>query len=668
MQGNIGLGGTDLAAASVKRFHTVSHPEGRRGSDDGDRLPDGQLDYSGGLTRRLQASRGGSLKIKDSWRRDDKSIPLSEYVDERDDDVVAVGSNGQASSLQRHGSLPGRTPAAGSTSLSRQGSQRSTQHPTIAEVAQFDSAANTNLGRSSSLKHIMDQQDWRSRVSGGITANNTSKNLSDSFHGLVGGVHQRSHSISSPTSGGAVQDLGTAFQKTHLSDLYKSNSVRSTYSTFGQSHDPSKRTTGHAHTRSMFSLSPPQSSTFSQAGSQLGWLQDDAADPLSPTAAGDIHSHIGHGQLEHQDTDSETAAAILKRHASLQQGYGRSQRVADRLARSQAVLAVENRINSASRSPPHSHALTETPISPIAKSAWSHDVNTSDGDGWEEFSRQRQHDLTSGDHQNAQARVQLKDMDPDQQARLLRVMKTLQSDDRSSANHTPSSQYEADQFRNYSMNSPRTSTNHRTRPPVPVVDLSADLDDPLHHQPGLSSGPRQSDETSTVPPLQGGYPATLGYTNQPGSVYPLGYPQAPYTSYTTPQPYGYTTATPQPQTYSTLAPSLPGIHQGLNAHPSFGVSNVPYDHSTRHLYNFSPQQPQHQPLLHHHRQPSPQPPHTQRGYGHHAGTVQQPAPPVAIPKDIAQAAEREVKEMIERRGLNPTTFDCEVPDVSDVAQ
>jgi hypothetical protein len=37
---------------------------------------------------------------------------------------------------------------------------------------------------------------------------------------------------------------------------------------------------------------------------------------------------------------------------------------------------------------------------------------------------------------------------------------------------------------------------------------------------------------------------------------------------------------------------------------------------------------------------------------------------VNIPPEIAEAAAREVREMVEKRGLNPAVFDCEVAEVS----
>ncbi|WVR00068.1 hypothetical protein IAU59_007210 [Kwoniella sp. CBS 9459] len=86
--------------------------------------------------------------------------------------------------------------------------------------------------------------------------------------------------------------------------------------------------------------------------------------------------------------------ADIKRHQSLTQGYGSSNRVRERLERSPAVLTLEQREDirrrmTSSKTPDNSE---QPPISPIVPSVWSPSIPAGQDDGWSRASSQQLQD------------------------------------------------------------------------------------------------------------------------------------------------------------------------------------------------------------------------------------------------------------------------------------
>ena len=411
---------------------------------------------------------------------------------------------------------------------------------------------------------------------------------------------------------------------------------------------------------------------------------------------------MGHGERgQGEDGEGMTAAAMLRRHQSLQQGYGKSHRVADRLARSQAILAIENRTPAAggsggSGSGTRSNTMEEPPTSPIGRSAWSNAAVGYDGnDGWEELSqlkqRQQAAQMQPGQGQspggayggqaagrNGQPGVNMSDRDPVRRLRLIQAM-------------------EARQLGTEMMAPPRT-VSADVAPGSASGIASSQVDD--LHDPG------QTRAYGSAAIAQGAYGVNFGPVinlNGVGSFEP----QPPNDFY---QHRDYASA--PLHTSIQDGQNMPGYAQmGYGGQPGFPQQGMPMHQAYTQGGNYYGQPNQYPSTSVTGGQGVPNMNYNQPYYGGGLSTQSDPmqiqqmqrqmyTPPahilspqltgparpssagqnypksapvgggmasnqaVNIPPEIAEAAAREVREMIEKRGLNPANLDCEVPDVS----
>lgn len=488
--------------------------------------------------------------------------------------------------------------------------------------------------------------------------------------------------------------------------------------------------------------SPPASATSSNSNSTLhpyggGWND---LSPISPTEA-EAHSHLGHGPFPHQQqyqggssglgaggtsllgdvggdgTGEEGAAALLRRHQSLQQGYGKSHRVADRLARSQAILAIENRTGtSAGQQQPQQQqererersnqgtSLDVPPTSPIGRSAWSNAAVGYDGnDGWDELNQLKQRQAQQGQSPGSgqpqgqgqgqtQARGQqrggLDDMDPVRRLRLLQAMEAMQLGSE--------------------MIAPPGSTPGLMAAPAGLAGLAtastieSQLGDSIQATYDHSQGHSHTRSYGSAAIAQGAYGTPFGtvdgmnasvaaYDRQLGQVSHGNdfYQRQDYASASPQLQQGPMNAQPgfvqmgygnQPG-YSVLPSNsgynASGPYYAQGGMPVTGVS--PAANSLPNYYGLSAQsdpmqlqQMQRQAHVQQAHMLSPQntgpgrPPSAGHAYPKSAPIAgsQNIGPAVHIPPEIAEAAAREVREMVEKRGLNPAVFDCEVAEVS----
>nr|XP_019044757.1 hypothetical protein I302_06670 [Kwoniella bestiolae CBS 10118]OCF23687.1 hypothetical protein I302_06670 [Kwoniella bestiolae CBS 10118] len=155
----------------------------------------------------------------------------------------------------------------------------------------------------------------------------------------------------------------------------------------GLGRSTSLKGTGEHHRPLIQALSPP-----SQKTTPRNPFTPPTPPPVSSTAA------LPPFQLPLPDSqnlqvDNNNPGADLKRHQSLTQGYGSSNRVRERLERSPAVLTLEQREEIKKRM-----ALTKSndnehpPISPIVPSVWSPGIPTGQDDGWHRAASQQLQD------------------------------------------------------------------------------------------------------------------------------------------------------------------------------------------------------------------------------------------------------------------------------------
>nr|XP_018261549.1 uncharacterized protein I303_05987 [Kwoniella dejecticola CBS 10117]OBR83707.1 hypothetical protein I303_05987 [Kwoniella dejecticola CBS 10117] len=142
----------------------------------------------------------------------------------------------------------------------------------------------------------------------------------------------------------------------------------------------------HQHRPVIQALSPP-----SQMTTPRNPFTPPTPPPVSSTAA------FPPFQLPVADNHNMQAdhcpGADLKRHQSLTQGYGSSNRVRERLERSPAVLTLEQREEIKKRmTMTKSSDLEHPPISPIVPSVWSPGIPTGQDDGWNRAASQQLQD------------------------------------------------------------------------------------------------------------------------------------------------------------------------------------------------------------------------------------------------------------------------------------
>nr|XP_019011532.1 uncharacterized protein I206_03632 [Kwoniella pini CBS 10737]OCF50313.1 hypothetical protein I206_03632 [Kwoniella pini CBS 10737] len=145
-----------------------------------------------------------------------------------------------------------------------------------------------------------------------------------------------------------------------------------------------KGTSEHLHRPVMQALSPP---------SQIN------RNPFTPPTPPPVSSTAAFPPFQLPVPEMHTVqadynpGADLKRHQSLTQGYGSSNRVRDRLERSPAVLTLEQREEIKKRMAlTPSTELEHPPISPIVPSVWSPGIPTGQDDGWNRAASQQLQD------------------------------------------------------------------------------------------------------------------------------------------------------------------------------------------------------------------------------------------------------------------------------------
>lgn len=456
-----------------------------------------------------------------------------------------------------------------------------------------------------------------------------------------------------------MQEHGNALSVPHLSrhsHLFKSNSLRSTYSDAPR---------GHTHSQSMsYQESPPSSATPTSAFYPHHGGNDSL--PVSPTEA-EAHSHLGHGFPHRQqpylgsgfgqggtgayDGAEEGTAAMLKRHQSLQQGYGKSHRVADRLARSQAILAVGDRTS----------VMDVPPTSPIGRNAWS--SAAAEDDGWNDFQQGRSSIGVQGIETPGELRVggqpgtnsRVEEMDPVRRLRLLQAMEAMQLGSEMVAPAEPKSGL---------LPSPGLASSA-------VFGSSAGVGDSYDQPRAYGSAAIAQGAYGAVfgaPSMSPGYGMESQHT--PSDFYAhQDYAPANFALQQDPRfRPGYANVGYANQHNYQISPSPsfnPGPYQGFAHGMNDHIGAGPPGHSEQYR---SRQNQQHG----YGRSPYALTPQTIRSADVNpkvplVGSGQKLAPAVDIPPEIAEAAAKEVREMVEKRGLNPAVFNCEVADVSPVA-
>jgi hypothetical protein len=462
----------------------------------------------------------------------------------------------------------------------------------------------------------------------------------------------------------------------------------------------------------MYMLDSPPDSATSTLHPGSAW-NDSLSSPISPTDAEAAHSHLGHGPFGHesqsqlghgergQGEDGEgmtAAAAMLRRHQSLQQGYGKSHRVADRLARSQAILAIENRtpVAGGSGGGKRSTTMEEPPTSPIGRSAWSNAAVGYDGnDGWEELSQLKQKQQAAqaqqpgqgqspggayagqGAGRNGQPGVNMNDMDPVRRLRLIQAMEAMQLGTEmmapprtASADITPNpasgvASSQGDNLHDYSQTraygSAAIAQGAYGMNLGPVINLNGvgafepqTQNDFYRHQDYASSPLHASIQDGQNMPgySQMGYGGQLGFPQQ-GMPMHQAYDQGG--NY-----YGQTNQYPL-----TSVPGGQGVtsmNYNQNFYGGLSTQSDPMQIQQMQRQMYTPPPHVVSPQLTGPARPSSAGQNYPKSAPVGAGMTSNQA--VNIPPEIAEAAAREVREMIEKRGLNSANLDCEVPDVS----
>lgn len=567
----------------------------------------------------------------------------------------------------------------------RRPSHRSSAHPSISEepsppspsiitnpaAAATTTSANLNLGRSKSWRQPTNADDWRynGAVQGNMSlSRGVSTSASENNHTYhYGGGHQRTSSYtthlssdqdSNPTS--SPLDSAFAVHPTRTAGgLHKSASLRSNAS---QSSNTNSIAGQGAYTRSLLNrgrISPASGVSPSINGS-LNWdhltsptfaksednhaiqarrnivREDQGADgstvartsrgidgPILGIGQGIGAPSIGYPQQQHQTLMQQSSGADVRRHQSLQQGFGHSTKVQERLARSQALLPPEQRTSGPSMNPAsplitadRDRRLSDIASGSSARNVWS--LNDDGNDGWEQ-------------------------VDVAMRAR---------------ANHTP-----------LTLAGPYQSTTPLSRqqthtPPVPPSG-NTHLGEQLY--------PAMQQATSwdpSYPPdlMQRDNLAQAFQAMQLGSEMLMPAPGSLAAgSQINPHPLMSTSALDDlyrnalmPYPVQRAHPIAPG------AYPENVDYNASYGHAQQAVSpiyaGFAA------PSVHLMQGPSTMPPPTHAApqqhaqhYQHHQHQVPQTQ---AVPDHIARAAEAEVQLMIAKRGLNPYDFGCQPDKVS----
>lgn len=322
-----------------------------------------------------------------------------------------------AAHLHRHASLPSRRPFSPETQggmgpppmpLARRPSHRASGQPSISEDAEV-AHGDVHLGRSKSWRPVR-EGDWRYEHPGPMLSRGVSTSASDHVQQHYrhahspgpGHGHGRSHSGASQLTGSTEPSplestfANTAYLPRATTTLHKSASLRSTasQSSVAPSHGHPQAQGGYARsvlTRGRASpgsaslnwdhlASPTLAKSEDNHGIQMARLTTREEEPprgIPGLLAG--MSDAYHAQAT-QMIQSEAQGADVRRHQSLQQGFGHSTKVQERLARSQALLPPEQRITYVAERESGERERRTSDLSP--RNVWGTGTGMGGNDGW----------------------------------------------------------------------------------------------------------------------------------------------------------------------------------------------------------------------------------------------------------------------------------------------
>ncbi|KAJ9104134.1 hypothetical protein QFC19_004118 [Naganishia cerealis] len=572
----------------------------------------------------------------------------------------------------------------------RRPSQRSSRHPSISEEPSIvppplaAASMNPHLGRSKSWRQPADNDDWRyngavpnnMRLSRGVSTSASENN--HTYH--YGQGHHRSSSYTTHLTGSDQESIPTTspldptfavHPPRPAGGLHKSASLRSNTS---QSSNANSSGHGHgAYARSLLTrgrISPGNgtsagsltwdhlsSPTFAKSednhaiqtrrivmreddgardGSNLALTTRGISGPILGIGQGVGASSIGytqmhpqqqqHQQQQQQNLMQQSIGADVKRHQSLQQGFGHSTKVQERLARSQALLPPEQRTSA-----PLVHAtspvatsdrdrrLSDIASSSSARNVWSTNLAGADvvNDGWEQVDHAMRARLNhtpvnlpgptppttslSRQHSHTPPTVQ--------QGNVLVGDQLYSSMQQDSAWADPS--YHSDFIQRDSLSQAFQAMQLGTEMLIPASG-------PINPASQLSSHPLM--------------PATAMEDLYRNGLVPYGVPRAHPIA-----PGAYADNMDYNSSYGRRAQAASPVY------PGFPTTSGQIQSSSVPLLQGTAVMPPAQQHSHQH---------------HHQHSLQQPATQ-AVPNHIARAAEAEVQLMIAKRGLNPYDFGCQ---------
>lgn len=320
--------------------------------------------------------------------------------------------------LHRHASLPARRPFSPEVPTMgppppppvRRPSHRAAGQPSIqedAEGAREMAHGDVNLGRSKSWRPVS-EDEWRYTerdYSGAMLSRGVSTGAGDNvrahYRQTQGQGHVRSHSgasqlIASTETSPLDSTFGLGGYHSRTT-LHKSASLRST--TSQSSNAPSH---GHVQGAGGYARSVLTRGRASPGSASLNWEH-----LASPTFAKSEDNHgvqiarlatreeeppraipgplvgVGDGyQSQAQRLQSEAQGADVRRHQSLQQGFGHSTKVQERLARSQALLPPEQRTSYIAETEGGGRERERRTSDLSARNVWGTGSRVGGNDGW----------------------------------------------------------------------------------------------------------------------------------------------------------------------------------------------------------------------------------------------------------------------------------------------
>lgn len=317
-----------------------------------------------------------------------------------------------AAHLHRHASLPTRRPFSPETQamgpppmpLARRPSHRPAGQLSISEDAEVVHA-DVNLGRSKSWRPTR-EDDWRYEQPGPMLSRGVSTSASDPsrqhYRHAHSQGHARSHSGASQLTGSTEPSplestfANTAYLPRTTTTLHKSASLRSTasQSSVAPSHGHSQPQGGYARsvlTRGRGSpgsaslnwdhlASPMFAKSEDNHGIQMARLATREEEPPRGIPGPLVGMSDTYHSQATQRIQSEAQGADVRRHQSLQQGFGHSTKVQERLARSQALLPPEQRTAYGADRESGERERRTSDLS--ARNVWGTGTGVGGNDGW----------------------------------------------------------------------------------------------------------------------------------------------------------------------------------------------------------------------------------------------------------------------------------------------